>query len=119
MKYLNNCWLIRPAIQNRKKRNLISLTSSIIEVQINIRGNTMMKIKMISSLLALSLITTLTIKANVFGKNENKNPQLLKGSNKKEYQYIICTAQNDEVNFTDSILSINFARFDAVLLISR
>lgn len=79
----------------------------------------MMKIKMISSLLALSLITTLTIKANVFGKNENKNPQLLKGSNKKEYQYIICTAQNDEVNFTDSILSINFARFDAVLLISR
>ena len=55
----------------------------------------MMKRKMITSLLALTLMTTLTITAGGFGKNENKKPQLLKGSDNKEYQYVICTAQKD------------------------
>ena len=48
----------------------------------------MMKRKMITSLLALTLMTTLTITAGGFGKNENKKPQLLKGSDNKEYQYV-------------------------------
>jgi len=55
----------------------------------------MIKNRMIGSLLALTLMTTLTITAGGFGKDENKKPQLLKGSDNKEYQYVICTAQKD------------------------
>ena len=49
----------------------------------------------LSSLLALSLLSTLNLSAGGFGTNENKKPQLLKGSDGKEYQYVICTAQKD------------------------
>ena len=49
-----------------------------------------MKRVIISSLLALTLVT-----AGGFGTDEKKEPQFLKGSDKKDYQYVICTAQKD------------------------
>jgi len=49
----------------------------------------------ISSLLALTLLSTIHLTAGGFGTNEKREPQLLKGSDGKEYQYVICTAQKD------------------------
>ncbi len=49
----------------------------------------------ISSLLALTLLLSIHLTAGGFGTNEKRKPQLLKGSDGKEYQYIICTAQKD------------------------
>jgi len=49
----------------------------------------------ISSLLALTLLLSIHLTAGGFGTNEKRKPQLLKGSDGKEYQYVICTAQKD------------------------
>ena len=49
----------------------------------------------ISSLLALTLLSTIYLTAGGFGTNEKQEPQSLKGSDGKEYQYVICTAQKD------------------------
>ncbi len=49
----------------------------------------------LSSLLALTLLSTINLSAGGFGTNENKEPQFLKGSDGKKYQYVICTAQKD------------------------
>jgi TRAP-type uncharacterized transport system substrate-binding protein len=45
--------------------------------------------------LALTLLSTIHLTAGGFGTNEKREPQLLKGSDGKEYQYVICTAQKD------------------------
>jgi len=55
----------------------------------------MMKRTIISSILALTLFSTTNLTSGGFGTNENKAPQTLKGSDKKDYQYVICTAQKD------------------------
>jgi len=49
----------------------------------------------ISSLLALTLLSTIHLTAGGFGTNEKKKPQELKGSDGTDYQYVICTAQKD------------------------